>query len=77
MNWKTFIAARMDNTAGNKNTFSIYRSVVAQGKSGSTFSNVDHGPRHGHFRRGLQEKASSPPQFQRNRKKNAISIAVR
>ena len=63
----------MDNTAGNKNTFSIYQSVVAQEKSGSTFSNVDRGPRHGPFCRGLQEKASSPPQFQECRRHLAPS----
>ena len=28
-NWKTFIAARVDTTAGNKKHFSIYQSVVA------------------------------------------------
>ena len=35
--------------------FSIYRSMVTRAKSRSTFSNIDRGPRHGPFRRRLQQ----------------------
>jgi hypothetical protein len=72
-NWKTFIAARLDNTAGNKNTSVL---VVARAKSRSTFSNVDCGPRHGPFHRRLQQKASSPSQLQECRRHSVSSGEV-
>ena len=65
-NWKTFIAAHLEH-------FSIYRSVVTRAKSRSTFSNVDCGPRHGPFRRRLQQKAPSPPQLQERRRHSVSS----
>ena len=72
IDWKTYIAARKDKSAGNKDT-SVFTKAWSPEKNRSTFSNVDHGPRPDPFRHGLKQEGSCPPQLQECRRHLAPS----